>query len=634
MKYNFTLLLLFLTSSTLFSQKIEYSTTTILDSLKLNANAVVRLSHITITISSQREMNIKNQRIVSILNNNGLQAVNAIEYYDKSTTLNNIDATIYNAFGKEIKKIKRKDFKDQSAVGEGTIISDSRVTYLDYTPTEYPFTIVYSSELTTSNTAFIPQWYPLSDYSTSVEKSFLKVNYEDNLGFKIKELNFENYKIKKELETSNQLIYTAENILAQKEEEYSFHNNVFPRLMMGLQFFHLEGIDGEAKSWKDFGKWYSDKILPGTIDLSEETKSKIKTLVGSEKDLFKKTQIIYNFVQQKSRYVSIQLGIGGWKPMLAKDVDRLGYGDCKALSNYTKSLLNVVDIPSYNTILYGDKNKRNIQNDFVSMQGNHMILAVPYNNNYIWLECTSQDNPFGYQGNFTDDRDVLVIKPEGGEIVHTKTYINKENSQLTKGEYTLTESGELKGSLTIVSSGVQYSDKYTVEKMSVEDMESYYKDYFDNISNLKIDKKSFLNDENKVSFIENISVSAVNYANISGNRMMFVVDAFNNYNGYIKKVRNRKNPFEIQRGYYDNDEVVIHLPQGYTIEAFPNDFELNSKFGEYKIEFVKKSESEILYRRYFLLKKGIYTNKEYDEYRLYMEQINKNDNTKIILIKK
>ena len=52
--------------------------------------------------------------------------------------------------------------------------------------------------------------------------------------------------------------------------------------------------------------------------------------------------------------------------------------------------------------------------------------------NYVFLECTSQDDPFGYQANFTDDRDVLVIKPEGGEIIRTKNYENKDNSQIVK----------------------------------------------------------------------------------------------------------------------------------------------------------------------------------------------------------
>ena len=94
-----------------------------------------------------------------------------------------------------------------------------------------------------------------------------------------------------------------------------------------------------------------DKILSGTDELPEETKVKIKNLVGNEKDPIKKAKIVYKYVQEKSRYVSIQVGIGGWKPMLANDVDRLGYGDCKALIKLYKSFLNAVDVPSYYTII-------------------------------------------------------------------------------------------------------------------------------------------------------------------------------------------------------------------------------------------------------------------------------------------
>jgi hypothetical protein len=373
--------------------------------------------------------------------------------------------------------------------------------------------------------------------------------------------------------------------------------------------------------------------LSGTTELSEETKLKMKALVGDEKDPIKKAKLIYNYVQQKSRYVNISIGIGGWKPMLAADVDRLGYGDCKALTNYTKALLNAVDVPSYNTILYGSPRKRNIEPDFVSMQGNHMILSIPNGDNYIWLECTSQDTPFGYQGTFTDDRDVLIMKPEGGEIVRTKIYQDKDNTQISKGKFSLSQTGDFLGKIIIVSEGSQYNQKSAIENFQPTDKEAHYKKYWDNINNLKIDKITFTNDKEKVSFTENAEISAVNYGSVSGNKIMFVVNGYNQITGNVKRIRNRKNPFEIQRGYADGDEIEISLPSGFSIEFLPSNFELKTKFGEYKTEIIKKDATNLVYKRTMFLKKGLYSNKEYDEYRLFMEQVSRNDNAKIILTK-
>ena len=624
-------LFLFFTSF-IFAQKIEYNSLNISDSLKENANAVVRLNQIDIVIASQRSMSITTKRVVTVLNEKGLSAIDAIESYDKRTNIRNIEATVYDILGKEIKKIKRKDFKDQSSGEGGTLFSDNRYLYLDYTPVQYPFTVVFDSEIETSTTAFIPKWYPSSDYFVSVEKSILNVKYPDNLGFKKMEFNFSNSKIDKTIDTTTQLSYTATNILAQKQEDYSpVYNSIFPKVMMGLELFHLEGVDGNAKTWKEFGQWYSDKILLGTTDLPDETKMKVKALVGDEKDPIKKAKLIYNFVQQKVRYISIQVGIGGWKPMLATDVDRLGYGDCKALTNYTKALLDVVNVPSYYTILYGDRKKLSIQSDFVSMQGNHVILSIPNGNNYTWLECTSQDDPFGYQGTFTDDREVLVIKPDGGEIVRTKVYEDNGNTQISKGTYTLSANGDFSGKITIASEGSQYSQKAAIENVQPTEKEAHYKEYWENINNLKINKISFSNDKDKIRLTENVEINAVNYGNFLANKLIFVVNAFNQTNANIKRIRNRKNPLEIQRGFLDEDEITITLPSGFSTEFLPDKFELNSKFGEYKTEVVKRDTSNLVYKRTLFVKKGLYSNKEYDEYRLFIEQISKNDNAKIIL---
>lgn len=615
------------------AQKNEYPITIIADSLKENANAVVRLDQTDIIISSQRSMNIKTKRVITVLNKKGLSAINAFEYYDTKRSVKAIEAIVYDDFGNEIKRIKRKDFKDQSASGGNTLFSDNRVVFLDYTPVNYPFTVIYQSEITTSNTAFIPQWFPVSENYVSIEKSILNVTYPDNLGFKKKELNFSKFNIQKTTDTTTQLSYSATTILAQRQEDYSPKSVVFPRVMMSLEIFNLEGQDGTAKNWKEYGKWYADKILEGTMDLSDATKAKIKTLVGNETDPIKKAKIIYKYVQEKSRYVSIQVGIGGWKPMLASDVDRLGYGDCKALSNYTRALLKEVDVPSYNTLVYGDRSKVSLQSDFMFLEVNHMILCVPNKEEYVFLECTSQDAPFGYQANFTDDREVLIIKPEGGEIVRTHSYEDKDNRQNSVGTYTLSENGNFTGKVEIISEGTQYGSKARVEKLQPTDKDDHYKEYWSTINNLKIENVSFSNDKDNVRFTENVAMNALNYGSVSGNKMMFVVNAFNPVTEQVKRIRNRKNPFEIQRGYVDTDEIAIALPKGFAIEFLPKAVELNDKFGEYKAEVIKKDDNTLIYKRRFFMKKGLYSNAEYDNYRLFMEQISRNDNAKIILTK-
>jgi transglutaminase-like putative cysteine protease len=634
MKFAFFGLLFFFFVHNSSAQKSEYLVTSIADSLKENANAVVRLNQLDITIVSQRDMSMKTQRVITILNEKGLREINAYQYYDKRTIVKNIEAIIYDAAGNEIKKIKRKDFKDQSSASGGTLFSDNRYLYLEYTPISYPFTVIFNCETQTSTTAFIQSWYPLSGYFLSIEKSILNVTYPNKLGFRKKEAQFSTFNVKKTSDTDTKLSYVATNILAQKPEDYSpVFKYLYPKVVMSLEYFNLEGIDGNAKDWKEYGKWFSDKILTGTTTLSEETKGKIKTLVGNETDPLKKAKIIYKYVQEKSRYVSIQVGIGGWKPMLAEDVDRLGYGDCKALSNYTRALLDVVGVPSYYTELYGDSDLIDVDEDFFSIQGNHVILCIPDQDKYVFLECTSQDDPFGYQANFTDNRKVIVIKPDGGEIIKTTIYEPLKNTQDSKGIYNVDENGGFSGKINIVSEGSLYGTRALVEKLQPTEKDAHYKNYWSNINNLKLGKLALINDKDNIRFTEDVQISATEYATISANKMIFTVDAFNQSSANVKRIRNRKNPFQIQRGYLDTDEMEINLPTGFAIEFLPSNFELKGKFGEYKTEIIKKENNKLIYKRSMFLNKGKYSSKEYDEYRLFMEQVSRNDNAKIILIK-
>jgi hypothetical protein len=484
----------------------------------------------------------------------------------------------------------------------------------------------------TSNTAFIPGWYPVENYYLSVQNIEVKLAFPSNLGFKFKEYNFEGYTIEKE-EKSNSLSYKVANLQALKREDYSPSFTKFtPYVLFGLNKFHLEGVDGEADDWQKFGSWVYSNLLVGTDEVSPETKAKIKAYIGNETDPMKIAQKVFEYVQNKTRYVSIQLGIGGWKPMLAKDVDRLGYGDCKALTNYTRALLEAVEVPSYYTIIYGDRDKRDIRNDFVSMQGNHVVLAIPDDNELRWLECTSQIAPFDFQANFTDDRYALLVKPNGGELVRTANYSESNNSQITKGAYAINQEGTLSGNIIIKSRGTQYDSKYELERTSQNDLQEHYHDYFFAIKNLKWEKVNFSNNKDTIEFTEELKIEGSNYASKSGPTMIFALNAFNQYNKVPARYRTRLNPFEVSRGFFDSDEIAITIPEGYTIDSKPDSFEINEKFGSYKTE-VSVVNNQIIYKRAFTMNKGFYEKADYENFRKFIEQISRNDNAKIVLLK-
>jgi Domain of Unknown Function with PDB structure (DUF3857) len=633
MKSSSLVVAFFLFSSVIWSQKIDNSLFLTNENLKENANSIVMEQHIEITINSHKSYTIKKHKVIRVLNELGVNNINAIEHYDSSTRIKSMDATMYNAFGKTIKAFKQKDFKDQSVADGFSVLTDDRMVFLDFTPTEYPFTIVYDSEVVDDNTAFIPSWIPISHLFQSVLKSSITLNYVDGLGFKFKEQNFSGYTIIKK-EEKNKLSYTIENAQAIKYEELSpSYSKIMPKVNFGLERFSLEGVEGTAKTWKEFGLWRYNTMLADNEVVPEETLQKVKSLIGDETNPIEKAKIIYKYVQDKTRYVSVQLGIGGWKPMLAKDVDRLGYGDCKALTNYTRVLLKAIGVESFYTVVYGDRDKMSFETDFVSMQGNHIILALPNNGGLTFLECTSQTSPFGFQGDFTDDRYALIVKPDGGEIVKTNSYIDKDNCQKTNSSYTVLADGSITCNLEVKSTGIAYDNSYLIEKETPEKIKEHYKEILGNLLNLTIEKYSFVNDKNKVEFTEKIDCKATNYAVVNNNTMIFPLNAFNQFSKVPQRYRTRNNPFEIARGFFDEDEIQITLPENYTIDAKPNTIEINDKYGNYKAEITVVSPTKLIYKRSFLLKKGLYDKTEYDTFRKFIEQIAKADNSKIVLIK-
>jgi hypothetical protein len=632
-KNPFSILLLLL-AFTCFSQKLEYSSFLIPAELKEDANAVVRNSVIEIAIEDVDKMTVSKREVVTVLNKLGISDARIAESYDNDTKITKLSAVIYDAFGNQIKKYKERDFLDVSAVDGGTLYSDSRVKYVDYTPITYPYTLVFESEYKTATTGFIPWWFPVNGYYVSVEKSTYTLKNPKGIAWRKKETHLTDFNIEKN-DSETDLTYVLKNQKAFEYENSSLSSrDILPLVKVALNKFYLKGVYGEATNWQEFGKWMHKSLLEGRDVIDDATKFKVLNLVKGITDFEEKAKIVYEFMQNKTRYISVQVGIGGWEPIAARQVDKVGYGDCKGLTNYTKALLDIAGVTSYYTVVYADK-KRNLDKDFSSIQGNHVILNIPNKEKDIWLECTSQTMPFGFLGDFTDDRDVLVVMPEGGVIKRTTTYKDIENFQKTDATVQLKKDGSLNATLKRVSKGLQYDDKQGFVSLTEEDLIKRYKsNVWSYNNNLEVNSVAIENDKENVIFTEDLNVSIKNYAAINQGEYLFRVNVFNKI-GYVpKRYRTRKLPLKISQGYKDIDNLIIKIPDGYSLSNLPETKELSTKFGTYKVTFTKVDETTFKYQKIMLIKEGVYSKEDYKLYRSFRRSVAKYENLRIAIIKK
>jgi transglutaminase-like putative cysteine protease len=627
--YFFTFL--FFISIFCFSQSQDvYNALLVPQDLKTKANAVVRFEKKTIEIVSIDEIKVTNKRITTVFNKYGNRHINAGEGYDDDRKIENIQALIYDAFGEEIKKIKERDFVDASAVSDFSIYEDNRVKYLNYIPLKYPYTVEYKSEVIFKSTAFFPNWLPIDNYYVSVQHSEYEILNTVGVQLKVKKENFGNYNIQEVSEYH----FIVDNIESVNYEAYTPElKSILPRFKVALRNFEMLGVEGVNNNWSDFGKWMYDKLLTGTDEIPQATKDYVKQLTIGVDDKIERAKLIYKYMQDKTRYISIQVGIGGWKPMLADDVDKLGYADCKGLTNYTKALLEAVDVPSYYTVVYGGKGIRNMDTDFSSLEGNHVILCVPNDDENIFLECTSQTNPFGFSAGFTDDRKVLLVKPEGGEIAHTKIYEADDSIQKTSANIIMDASGSFTADVSITTSGYQYNIHEGLENQTERDQLLHYKEYWDNINNIAIDNISIANDKDTIIYTEKVQLSSTNYASKSGSRLIFEPNMFNKVTNIPPRYEDRKLEFKIDRSFKDEDEFIIHIPEGLRVEAMTESKKAETKFGSYKFNIENLEGNKLKYTRTYILNKGNYEKEDYKAFRDFRKLIVKHDKTKVVLTK-
>jgi len=596
-----------------------------------NANSVVLNQQKNITIDSQNLMQVKTTRKVLILNELGEKNIDAFLYYDSKTKIKSMILSIYLPNeSKPIKVIKEKDFEDYNASDGFSIVTDNRIKISGYQHVvSYPFIAEFHVEYTTSNTAHIPGFHAIENDYENVLYSQFQISYADNLGFNKIEKNLQSYSAITATQTQNLLTYTVKNLLYSEKEQSSLsYTNTMPHVLFGLQKFTLEGVEGNVKTWEDFGKWYYSNFIQNQQTLPAATVAKVKQLTATISDPIQKAKVLYAYMQSKTRYISIQLGIGGWKPFPANYVDANGFGDCKALSNYMAALLKAADVEAYVVLVKAGSGFEDIHDEMVSVQGNHMILALPNGSDYTFIECTSQTAPFSYITNFTDGRKVIIVKPTGAIIYKTPAQLNHANLQKTKGVINVDEFGAITSELAILNQGTFFDACQSFPSLKAEDVTKMVKSRYDLIKSMNDVSFSFTNDVENIVFTENYTIKTKPHLKKMGNQFMLPLNLIHPLLFIPKNYKERKFDFTTGRGYLYEDELVIKLPEQAEITFLPEPKNIISEYGDYVLD-ITKNQNKIIVKRKFLLKADIYSKAAYHDYKKFREDVAQYESLKL-----
>lgn len=634
MQYSFKHFL-FLSALCLFqaqaNAQLPYDTALITANLKEGAHSVIREDITSVNILSPDKAIYRKKQAVTILDEKASDELNFYAQTDKFHLLEEADIRVYDARGNLLKKYNKKDLMSQANNSE--FVDDDKINYLKIIPpVSYPLTIETDIELRFKEIFNVPSFYLNGPYQ-SVQHSVFNLSYPESMKIEWKAYGIDIEPVKNDKDGIKNLSIEVKNWHAQAYEESSGpYTNQFPHVLFHTNNFKFDDHPGDMSSWKEFGSWIY-KLNENTNELSEANKSQINKLVAGVSNTEDKVRILYSYLQQNFRYVSIQLGIGGLKSFPADFVHEKKWGDCKGLSNYLKACLKAINIKSHVASINAGFDQLPVDPSFSFNSFNHVILCVPLQKDTIWLECTSRENDFGHLGEFTENRNALLFTETGGYLVKTPVSKAEDNVFRMQTSVLLNEDGSGTMEGVIQTSG---RFKYNLVNLSLEKSD-VQKEFL-------IQKVGFVNpDEYKLNFSDkkqtpyktNVEMSLEKVPDfMAGSKMFIKPRMYQIWTESMPPANKRVYDYIFKSPVIKTDTTRFIIPEGFIVESLPPTMEIKCTYGSYQCKYWYEENTRTIFSTASVsITRNRIPPEKYQETREFIEKLKVAEGKKLIIKK-
>ncbi|MCB9500826.1 MAG: DUF3857 domain-containing protein [Deferribacteres bacterium] len=548
----------------------------------------------------------------------------------KFARLKKMDAMLIGVDGQKIKSLDEDDIQE-SSISYYSIYNEHKTKFYSLAHPQLPYIVEKYKEYELKSLFFLPHWDPQWG-GVNVENASLEIIVEKPVKFKHVNIGgVDGPQISVDDSGNKHYIWQVKNVAAYKTEYRRAPEAMFQvGVKLFAEEFSLDGYHGSSASWEKFGNWYADLVgtrsqFPVAID---EFRKYLSLPVRE------RIQCIYRYLQEKTRYVQIYMGIDGWQPHPVVDIHKNQYGDCKDLSIYMIAMLEQAGVKAYPALAlprsYGWVDERYPGNQF-----NHCIAVVPLPEDTLWLECTSDVAAYNDATASLEGVNLLFVKKGESRLIRTPLSSADANKSVFKADVKLTagRKAELHGKALFYGNRAAFV-RGALWTLEPDKQKKWLASIFaENAGDVKITTLNIINRKETDAPLELEFNVLMNYfARKAGQRLIFTPRLFHTvaYDGEAPE--NRTMPLLNSGRFMDLDTISFSIPFGFEPKQQSDTDSLISPFGSFRCSKTSSPE-KITWTSSFRLNAREVPLEVYPEYHNFMNDAQKMSEAKLVLMK-
>ena len=495
---------------------------------------------------------------------------------DKYKKLANVKVQIFDAKGKKKKSFKKKHFDKIQGAPPGILVSGDTYYYLNVSDLiQVPYTIEIEYTVSIKSLFFWPAWSPQEDIV--VEEASYTLETPANYEFK----SFSPSDIKMTQISTDEYQWKQSNLPPYPDEKY-MPADVYDtyRVFFSTGQFTLEGYTGSESSWEGIANFYWE-LTKSQFDL--DTNSVNDLIIEPSDSKADTIRQIYNYVQEKTRYVAMSLGIHGWKPHTSQWVCDNSYGDCKDLSTFFISLLSHHNIIAH-PVLILTKSAGEVYPEFPNNRFNHVIACVPLEKDSLWIDCTYDEGAVDFLPPEDQGRFVLVVGGEGPVLAKTPILSSSANQTSFTGSIHLQLSGSatLEGELELIGTAARRWRSSIKRSRLKEQRELIISSFKESAPGLELEDFQITNlDDKNKSLTIHLKSHIPHLGSKTGKRLFVNLAMPGKIGWYGEHPKRRTKPYNAGSPSRYSAQIELTYADGLSVESTPKDFLLETDYGSY-----------------------------------------------------